>query len=490
MKPSEELHQLIKSMSMSEKRYFKIHSTMHVIGGTNNYIRLFDSIEQQEVYNEEEIKEKFKGETFIRHLPSEKHYLYNQILESLNSFNRERTFLSRSSNALISIEILYNKGLFDQCLKQISKIKKEAYELEKISALLIILRWETIVYIKQEDGKKINAAIQEEQRLLQIMSIQTPLMQLAFNIQIEIDRGRVSTDYLKKQESELERLFPKDARTNSFWSKYYYHSSRSLIFTVLDKQEERYICYREIKKTMDESPALIKDVPAIYHLNYNNLVNTMLYLGKYKEVESLIREQRMFTQTYGIKSPTFSKTVFLNTYESELYFYYKTGKYDKAAQAVKEIEPEVKKLSPDTCGPIYFDLLYFMAVSEFMVKDYKAAVRWLNKILNQERSAIIRKELQINTRVLYVMALYEMDDILYENRMNAAKRFIANEPHFKTQLRTLEAIGGLNEYFSTGKNKPALKKLVSAIRNEKITREELLNKHFDFAHWIEDKMKE
>ena len=155
MKPSEELHQLIKSLNMSEKRYFKIHSTRHIIGETNNYTRLFDAIESQDSYNEDEIKKKFEGETFIKHLPSEKHYLYNHILESLNAFYKERTFLTRSSNSLISIEILYNRGLFAQCLKLINRIKSEAYELEKFSALLIILRWETIVYIILEEGPNI-----------------------------------------------------------------------------------------------------------------------------------------------------------------------------------------------------------------------------------------------------------------------------------------------------------------------------------------------
>ncbi|HWY38137.1 MAG TPA: hypothetical protein VNY73_06230, partial [Bacteroidia bacterium] len=262
MKPSEELHQLIKSLNMSEKRYFKIHSTRHIIGETNNYIRLFDAIENQEIYNEEEIKKKFEGETFIKHLPSEKHYLYNHILESLNAFYKEKTFLTRSSNTLISIEILYNRGLFLQCLKLINRVKAEAYELEKFSALLIILRQEAIVYIKQEDGKNLNKTLFEERRLLDIMRVQEPLMQLAFNLQVEIDKGKISPDFLKEQEKELQRLYPKNEKFNSFWTKYYFHSAKSLIYTIQNKQSERLVCYREIKKIMDESPAFIKDIPA------------------------------------------------------------------------------------------------------------------------------------------------------------------------------------------------------------------------------------
>ena len=492
MKPSEELHQLIKSLNMSEKRYFKIHSTRHIIGETNNYTRLFDAIESQDSYNEDEIKKKFEGETFIKHLPSEKHYLYNHILESLNAFYKERTFLTRSSNSLISIEILYNRGLFAQCLKLINRIKSEAYELEKFSALLIILRWETIVYIKQEEGPNIKKALEEERRLLEIMSIQAPLMQIAFNIQIEIDSGKASEEYIKSQEKELQKLFPKNEAVSSFWTKYYYYSALSLLYTVQSRQNERFVCYREIKKIMDDSPAFIKDIPAVYHLNYNNLVNVLLYLKKYKEAEVLIKDQRQFLNIYGIKSPTLSKTVFINTYESELYSCYKTGNHQQGAQVVQQIEGEVKKTQPSV-GPIFFDLLFFMAVTELMVKNYKSATRWLNKILNEERNVTLRKELQINTRLLYLIVLYESDDLLFDNRLNSTKRFLVHEPQFKKESKILEAIALLDQFAAskTPKNRTALKKLIVEIGQEnKAVGEDLLNKHFDFAEWLENKLEQ
>ncbi len=479
-------------MNMSEKRYFKIHSSRHIIGNTNNYTRLFDAIERQEVYNEEEIKLSFKGETFIKHLPSEKHYLYNHILESLNSFYKERTFLTRSSNALISIEILYNRGLFSQCLKLINKVKADAYALDKFSSLLIILRWETIVYIKQEDGKNLNRTLQQGYRLLDIMKTQAPLMQLAFNIQVEIDKDQATPEYIKEQEKELKRLFPKSEEVNSFWSNYYFQSANALLCTVQNKQAERYLCCKEIKKIMDGSPAFIKDVPAVYHLNYNNLVNIQLYLKKYKDAEVLIREQRLFLQTHGIKSPILSKTVFLNTYESELYVYYKTGRHEQGSLVVKEIEADVRKILP-TIGPIYFDLLFFIAVTELMVKNYKAATKWLNKILNEERIIIFRKELQVNTRLLYLIVLYELNDVLFENRLKATKRFLLNESGgknaFKKQIKIVEAINMLDEYTLPEKSKSALKKLIAEIRKEYQVGEELLNKQFDFAEWIENKIE-
>ena len=74
MKPSTELFSLIKSLTKSEKRFFKLNSSLQ--SGDKNYLKLFDYIEKQNSYNEEKLKNNFKGEKFILHLPSEKNHLY------------------------------------------------------------------------------------------------------------------------------------------------------------------------------------------------------------------------------------------------------------------------------------------------------------------------------------------------------------------------------------------------------------------------------
>lgn len=488
MKASEDLHLLIRSMNMSEKRHFKIHSSRHIIGETNNYMQLFDAIAEQEKYDEGAIKKTFAGKTFIKHLPSEKHYLYNHVLESLNSFGKEKTFLSRHSNFLISIEILFHRGLFDQCLKLIRKAKAEAYSLEKFSVLLIILRWETLVHIKNEDDVRLNKNINEELRILDMMRIQYVLMQIAFNIQIQIDKGIITNNFIQSHTKDLKKNFPRKKELNSFWAEYYYHSGIALLSAYQNQQLLRYKSYKQIKKIMDDAPQFIVDLPGIYHLNSNNLVNLMFLLGKFDEAETLIKQQRDFIPSFKIKRPTISTMVFLNTYESELFLYYRTSRYHKAALLAREIESEVKKIKI-TFSPVLFDLFFFMAVAELMVRNYKGATKWLNKIQNAERETIFRKELQVNSRLLFLIVLLESDDVLLENRLNSTKRFLAQEPQFKMQQKVLEVIKFLSEDSSRGKRKAALGKYVAEIRKEqKKLNAESLNKQFDFAQWIEERL--
>ena len=51
-KVNEALFELIQSMTKSEKRYFKLLSSRHSIGGENNYIRIFDALEKMKTYEE------------------------------------------------------------------------------------------------------------------------------------------------------------------------------------------------------------------------------------------------------------------------------------------------------------------------------------------------------------------------------------------------------------------------------------------------------
>ena len=66
--PSAHLHSLIKSLTKQEKRYFKLFAQRHTSGKENQYLKLFDAIDAQEVYKEDAIKKKFSKEKFVKQL--------------------------------------------------------------------------------------------------------------------------------------------------------------------------------------------------------------------------------------------------------------------------------------------------------------------------------------------------------------------------------------------------------------------------------------
>src|SRR6187402_1741343 len=111
MKITDSLFTLIKSLNKTEKGYLKKNSSFHIINKErNNYIKIFDAIDAQDVYDESKLLKKFKNERFINQIAVAKNYLYDIILESLESYHK--TFTSELISSLNRSEILVGKGLF------------------------------------------------------------------------------------------------------------------------------------------------------------------------------------------------------------------------------------------------------------------------------------------------------------------------------------------------------------------------------------------
>ena len=108
MKPSNELFDLVKSLTKSEKRFFKLSSSLQT--GDKNYLKIFDAIDKQDEYDENALKNLFKKETFIKHFPSEKNHLYKLILKSLRAYHADNSVSSQLKQEIKNIEILYNKA--------------------------------------------------------------------------------------------------------------------------------------------------------------------------------------------------------------------------------------------------------------------------------------------------------------------------------------------------------------------------------------------
>src|SRR6267143_6604241 len=98
---------LIKSLTKAEKRYIKVFSG----GGKDDsiYQLLFDAIDQQKEYDEEEIRKIFKGDKFLDQLHVTKIYLSELILKALRNYNAKSNINSELLTLLGDIEILFGK---------------------------------------------------------------------------------------------------------------------------------------------------------------------------------------------------------------------------------------------------------------------------------------------------------------------------------------------------------------------------------------------
>ena len=133
----DDLFQLIRSMSKSEKRYFKMESKK-AGNKTSNHIKLFDTINNLEDYDEEVLKKKLKKEKFVEHLSAEKRYLYQAVLKSIRNFNSDKSIFTQLKNMVMDANQLLGRGLYTQAEKMLDKAHKMAEKMDDSVSLLEI----------------------------------------------------------------------------------------------------------------------------------------------------------------------------------------------------------------------------------------------------------------------------------------------------------------------------------------------------------------
>ncbi len=110
MKPSNQLFDLIKSLTPDEEKKFMFTSSLQQ--GDKNYIKLFNYIKSQDIYDEDDVKNHFKNEVFVQHFASEKNQLLHHILRSLRLQRQESIMSAKIDEEIKNIQILFNKSLY------------------------------------------------------------------------------------------------------------------------------------------------------------------------------------------------------------------------------------------------------------------------------------------------------------------------------------------------------------------------------------------
>ncbi len=133
--PTDDLFQLIKSMTPAEKRFLKQHFDL----SDNLKIQLFDLINRQEVYDEAAIKAHFKGTAVARNLKVHKAQLTDLLINSLISGKHAQRKQKSAQTLLTEAQVLYEKNQLKLALKKVDKALEKTYKEELYLLRLSVL---------------------------------------------------------------------------------------------------------------------------------------------------------------------------------------------------------------------------------------------------------------------------------------------------------------------------------------------------------------
>lgn len=501
MKPSQELFRLVKSLTKSEKRFFKLLSSLQ--SGEKNYIKLFDAIEKQTAYDEESIKEQFKEETFIKHLPSEKNHLYKLILKSLRSFYSENSISAILAEHIQSIEILYNKALYMECAKLVKKGKKLAEAHERFYYLFELIKWEKMLleeeYQSGNFSADLNKLIEEEQSVIRKLRNLAEYQILYSKVNYVFRQGGfirnegeasmindiLSHDLIKGKNTALS----KRAAATCYYVK-------GLCAITANEVEDSFGNFSKVVRIFEENPNLIQDIPKQYIKSLGNLFFYYVRTEEYDQLQELIQKMRSLKKQLGFNRIDIEIRIFITTHYFEMLALERQGHYEEALAMIDPVRSKLKEFGDKVTkeDEVLFD--YLIANVYFGAEKYREALRQLNNVLNDNESNL-RQDVYNFSKLFNLVIHYELGNFdLLEYLVKSTERFFVKSKKssgvdhlfelsfirsFKKMIKSARNAGRLNEYFLEMKEE-----LESLLQDQN---EGLALEYFDYVAWVDSKLK-
>ncbi|MDX1651921.1 MAG: hypothetical protein R3277_05480 [Brumimicrobium sp.] len=429
MKPSTELFVLIKSLTKSEKRFFKLSSSIQT--GDKNYLKIFDFIDDQEVYDEEALKNHFKDENFIKHLPSEKNHLYKLILKSLRSFYSEQSVSSILKEELKNIEILYNKALFKECRKFLKRAKRIAEENEKFYYLFELISWEKRLteesYEAGDFDVDLNKIIEEESIVLDKLRNLAEYHVLYSRINAIFRSGGFTRN---EQERETVReisdnylIKGKNTAISTRAASICYYI-KGLCAAANRDFSDSYVFFNRTKEILDNNEKLRQDLGKRYVLTLYHLMRCYMDERNFDMAHKMIENIGSLKGEKGFGSTDLTLKIMSISLVDQMNIYNLRGDFEKAFELYESNEAYTKNVLEQASKEQRVKLSYTLAYTYFGMQEYRQALNVINEILNDNEQNL-RQDLYSFARILNLMVHFELENFdLIEYSSGATLRYL------------------------------------------------------------------
>lgn len=494
MKPSTELFDLIKSLTKSEKRFFKLSSSLQT--GDKNYLKIFDAVDRQSEYDEASIKHQFRNEIFIKHFPSEKNHLYKLILKSLRSYHADNTVSSVLKQEIKNIEILYNKALFKECNKFLMRAKKQAIEHEKFYYLFELISWEKMLLEEAlEDGqftKDLDTLIREEQEVIEKLRNLAAYHVLYSKINYVFRSGGFVRSEEDKNIVDEIKNHPLIRGKNTALSKraasicYY---TQGFCHLAEGDYETAYSKFMRVKDIIDENDHLRQDLAKRYVRTMNHIILCLIDRERYDEARDRIAELRNLSGERDFGSTDVMLNIFKNATINELQVCQYTGDFDRGYEIIEEIQSGMETYEGKLHKEQVLSFSYQIAYFHFAAGSYNKSLQWLNKVLNDNENTL-RQDVYSYARIFNLVVHYELGNYdLLEYITKSTQRYLSKRQRdYGLEKMVIDYIRKLIRTTDETDRSELFQAFHDDVRNMvDQTDDRVVLKYFDFIRWTASK---
>ncbi len=443
---------LVKSLSKSEKRQFKLYVGRLGVNTDAKFLALFNLLDKIKSYDEKIILE--SGIVKKTQLSNLKAHLYKQILVSLRLNPVNQNIRVQIREQLDFATILYQKGLYKQSLKILEKAKGVAIENEEKNIAYEIVELEKIIetqYITRSipdraDELAVQAKTLSEQNIM-TSKLSNLSLQL-YGIMLKLGYVRSDAEY-KNVKSYFDNHLPKyKIETLGFREKLWLYKAH-LWYSFL--VQDFLSSYKYASKWVDlfyENEKMITLNP-VFFLKGNHYLLESLFFVKYSSQfkETLEKLENMVNAPRFPKNDNISSLAFLYINSNKLNLHFLEGTFEKGLYLVAIVEYGITKHKDRIDAHHIMVLYYKIACLYFGIGDNKTCIHYLKKII-ANKNLKMREDLMCFARVLSLVAHYEAGmDYHLEVQLKSTYKFLLkmNDLHAvqKEMIKFLRNLGDI-----------------------------------------------
>jgi len=487
------LFELIKSLTKSEKRSFKLFATRNGGDTDAKYIRLFDVLDKMDSYDEKAILKKLKGVSKTQ-FSNQKSHLYGQVLSSLRLSHLKVDIDIELREQLDYIRVLYKKGLYFQSLRLLSRAKKITGNYRKDLFQLALLDYEKQIRSQQvfdleEDYAKL---IDEEtdQAMDRFNRVQK-LFSLASRMKARfVEKGMVKSE---QEMNNLKALFyrnlPEHNEELMAFNERFYLYRAFYWFSYLTYDFENCVKYAEKWVLLFQETGLDKKRKAGYLKGLNRLLQSAFrvedrekFVEYYDELINFEKQEKPLasnTQHLLLKYKVLQSLnrLFLITDFDE--------QQDQLEALLAQTEKERSFIDKHNLLVIYYKAGVFF----FAQQNYSKATYYFTQLIQDKDK--LRTDLKGFARMMLVLIDFDSGDEQYLDRRVKAAYLHFDQHKSLTAFKEifLDFIGNADKIYPQDLKKQfkALKLKMERLEGETFTKK--LQLYFDLMSWLDAKIE-
>lgn len=492
----EPLFNLIKSLTKSEKRNFKLYAMRQNANSDAMFLSLFDIIDTMEEYDEDKIIKK----CLIKksQLPNMKAHLYRQILVSVRLLNVHHNQSMQLREQIDFAKILYDKGLYRQSLKVLDKAKKISLQNEQLTISLEIVEFEKNIETLNITRSGINKAEQLSVQTTELCEKIDNSNQLS-NITIQLYGLHLKLGYARSDRdlSLIKQFFkPKldkyDFEKLGFVERLNFYQANMWYSYIL---HDFVSCFKFSQKTIRlfDGEKNLRTLHYDQFLKaYSRYLETLFLTKNYKRLVQMLKyyEDFLIDEVKEISDHAIILSM-LTYYFNKINVHVMEGSFNDAMTLIPGIEEFLSKYNTHIDNHHKMMFYYKIACIYFGAGDHKNTIKYLQRIIST-KDTNIRRDLQCFARILNLISSYEAGiDYNMDYQIRTVYAFIVkmNDMH-GVQKEMMKFLKRLN-YIYASEFKNELKTLYEKIKpyeNHPYERRPFF--YLDIISWLESKLRD